>query len=38
MRREITKREFYRMGGLRNSKLFRKQPRDGRWRYFMLLD
>ena len=35
----ITKEEFYRLGGLRNSKLFRTQrSKSGGWRYWLLLD
>lgn len=34
----ITKREFYDLGGFANSKLFRKQSRDGAWRYYRALD
>lgn len=34
----ITKREWYALGGLANSKLFRKQSRGGAWRYYRLLD
>lgn len=37
-RRRITKREFYAMGGLANPRLFRKQPRNSGWKYYMLLD
>jgi hypothetical protein len=31
----ITKAEFYRLGGLRNSSLFRKADKRGRWRHYM---
>ena len=31
---EITKAEWQRRGGLRNSDLFRRQDHDGKWRYF----
>ncbi len=31
---EISKREWERRGGLRNSDLFRRQSADGKWHYF----
>ena len=31
----ITKREWYALGGLANSKLFRKADKRGHWRYYM---
>jgi hypothetical protein len=34
----ITKAEFYRLGGLRNSKLYRKGTKGGGWTYWMLMD
>lgn len=34
----ITKKEFYRRGGLRNAQLYRKQTSDGRWLHFIMLD
>lgn len=34
----ITKAEFYRMGGLRNSKLWRRQDAAGRWQHFRCYD
>jgi hypothetical protein len=30
----ITKEEFYRWGGFKNSELFRLQSRGGAWRYY----
>lgn len=34
----ITKREWYALGGLANTKLFRKADKRGAWRYYMLTD
>ena len=34
----ITKDEFYRLGGFKNSELFRLQSRGGAWRYYRKLD
>lgn len=34
----ITKAEFYRLGGFKNSGLFRLQTRGGSWRYYINLD
>lgn len=37
-RKQITKAEWYQLGGFANSKLFRLADKRGRWRYFILLD
>lgn len=34
----ITKREWYKLGGFSNSKLYRKADKRGVWRYYMILD
>ena len=34
----VTKKEWYDRGGFTNSKCFRKQSRNGAWRYYMLID
>ena len=30
----ITKKEWYSLGGLRNTELFRKQAKNGAWQYY----
>ena len=34
----ITKKEFYARGGFKNSKLFRKADKNGRWLYYRIID
>jgi len=34
----ITKDHWYRLGGFRNSSLFRRQQKNGSWAYYMALD
>lgn len=31
----ITKREWYALGGLANSRCYRKQSKNGAWRYYV---
>lgn len=37
-RAKISKREWYKLGGLTNSKLFRKANKAGVWSYYILID
>jgi hypothetical protein len=38
MRQRVTKTEWYRLGGFRNSRCFRRQRKDGRWLYYVAGD
>lgn len=35
---KITKKDFYKLGGFKNSKLFRKADKNGTWKYYKILD
>lgn len=37
-RRRITKRQWYELGGFANSRLFRKQARNGSWAYYQVIE
>ena len=36
--KKITKKEFYKLDGFKNSNLFRKADKNGKWKYYMVLD